>query len=69
MQTSHLDWIYKYINNLKDNAYDDIKVDKQAFYNKYIEVYQFIVQKIKMENFDLPINKNIIGRNKELVAI
>jgi len=68
-QASHLDWIYRYIQNFKENSYDDGKMNRQMIYNKFLEIYQIILHKIQMQTFELPPNRKIIGRNKELETV
>lgn len=66
---SHLDWFYKFINKFKENGPEDNRPDREMMLNKYVEIYGVLMQKVKQEELDLPTNKKIIGKNKDLTAL
>lgn len=70
MFRSYLDWIEKYIRCFKDSyVMEDRISEKINLIEKMNEMYKHLSERIATSDIVLPVNKNIIGRNKELSAI
>ena len=64
---NYADWIWDYICKLKEEESYYIQFDKNMFHNNLVQLYLAFSEKLKALGYDLeaPVNKRIIGKNKE----
>ena len=48
---------------------EDRITDKINLITKMNQMYTYLAERIEKQGWDIPVNKNIIGRNKELFAV
>lgn len=48
---------------------EEIATEKANRVSAMLEMFNYLVTKVKSEGLELPVNKKIIGRNKDLYAI